>query len=149
MESMGLDPARFEERSPITLSEGEKRRAALAGLLVDPPRAILLDEPTAGLDLQGRLALAKALAEVRARGHAVILASHDLEFVANTADRVMLLGGSDGSGGSFGSVLASGTPDAILSDPALMSRGGLPALASRGTPPHPSGADARAAFQRA
>jgi ABC-type glutathione transport system ATPase component len=76
----------------------------------------------------------------------VILASHDLEFVANTADRVMLLGGS---GGSSGSVLASGTPDAILSDPALMSRGGLPALASRGTPPHPSGADARAAFQRA
>ncbi|HET9252335.1 MAG TPA: ATP-binding cassette domain-containing protein [Candidatus Eisenbacteria bacterium] len=92
MESVGLDPAVFEERAPATLSEGEKRRVAIAGLLVDPPRAILLDEPTAGLDLEGRHALAAALDACRRLGHAILLASHDHEFVARVADRIAVVG---------------------------------------------------------
>ena len=92
MESVGLDPATFEERTPATLSEGEKRRVALAGLLVDPPWAILLDEPTAGLDPDGRRLLVGALDACRARGHAILLASHDLDFVAHIADRVLVVG---------------------------------------------------------
>jgi energy-coupling factor transport system ATP-binding protein len=123
MESVGLDPVLFEDRSPVTLSEGEKRRAALAGLLVDPPRAVLLDEPTAGLDLAGRLALAKALANVCARGHAVLLASHDLEFVANVANRVAVVGREEETSGT---ILAVGVSRDILGDAPLMARAGLP-----------------------
>jgi energy-coupling factor transporter ATP-binding protein EcfA2 len=118
LESVGLDPARFEERAPATLSEGEKRRAALAGLLIDPPRAILLDEPTAGLDLDGRRALASVLAGCRERGHAVLLASHDLEFVAEVADRVIVLG-LDGDG--CGTIVEQGTTDALWGEGTLLA----------------------------
>ena len=95
MERLGLAPAVFEDRSPATLSEGEKRRAALAGLLVDPPRTILLDEPTAGLDFEGRRALARALEHLRGEGHAILIASHDDEFVEHVANRVLVLGASE------------------------------------------------------
>ena len=124
MESVGLDPAVFEERAPATLSEGEKRRAALAGLLADPPRAILLDEPTAGLDREGRRALAAALEQCRARGHAILLASHDLEFVAHMADRVVVMDPRDGRG----AILADGNPADVLADVPRMSKAGLPVV---------------------
>jgi energy-coupling factor transporter ATP-binding protein EcfA2 len=123
LESVGLDPERFEERAPSTLSEGEKRRAALAGLLVDPPRAILLDEPTAGLDLEGRKMLATAVDGCRARGHAVLLASHDLEFVSRVADRVVVMSREGESGGT---ILGEGTPEAIWGDVLLLAKAGLP-----------------------
>jgi len=124
MESIGLDPARFEDRAPFTLSEGEKRRAAIAGLLADPPDAVLLDEPTAGLDPMGRRALHQALGLLRDRGHAVVFASHDLDFVGAVADRVLVLGREgDGSG----TVLGEGPPRAVWSDRRLLGRAGLPA----------------------
>jgi len=121
--TVGLDPDRFGPRLPATLSEGEKRRAAIAALLADRPAALLLDEPTAGLDPAGRASLARAIAAVKKEGHAVLFASHDLDFVSGVADRVAVLArGEDGS-----TALATRHPAAIWRDAALLDRAGLPA----------------------
>jgi energy-coupling factor transporter ATP-binding protein EcfA2 len=121
--TVGLDPDRFGPRLPATLSEGEKRRAAIAALLADRPAALLLDEPTAGLDPAGRASLAGAIAAVKKEGHAVLFASHDLDFVSGVADRVAVLArGEDGS-----TALATRHPAAIWRDAALLERAGLPA----------------------
>ena len=124
LEAVGLDPDRFGLRVPMSLSEGEKRRVAIAALLAEPPRALLLDEPTAGLDPAGRRALATVLRTLSARGHAVLLASHDHDFVSAVADRVILLG-REGEGP--GTVLGEGPATAIWRDPRLLKRAALPA----------------------
>src|SRR5207237_338903 len=95
MTEVGLSPERFASRFPITLSEGEKRRAALAGVLVEPPQLLLLDEPTAGLDPEGKRDLALVLYRLRERERTVILATYDLSFVAAAADHGSLLSRSD------------------------------------------------------
>jgi energy-coupling factor transport system ATP-binding protein len=123
MAEVGLDPERFAERFPLSLSEGEKRRAALAGVLVEPPQLLLLDEPTAGLDPEGRRALAVVVGELRARGRTVLFASHDLAFVASVADRVVALGREEGDSGR---VLAQGTAGDLLRDERLLGRAGIP-----------------------
>lgn len=123
MAEVGLDPERFAERFPLSLSEGEKRRAALAGVLVEPPQLLLLDEPTAGLDPEGRRALAVVLGELRARGRTVLLASHDLAFVASVADRVVALGREEGDSGR---ILAQGPAGDLLRDDRLLGRAGIP-----------------------
>jgi energy-coupling factor transport system ATP-binding protein len=120
MAEMGLDPDRFAERFPPSLSEGEKRRAALAGVLVEPPQILLLDEPTAGLDPEGRRALGSVLRALRERGRTVLFASHDLGFVAAIADRVVVLG----RGGT--SVLGEGSPMDIWRDHRILDRAGIP-----------------------
>lgn len=124
LREVDLDPERFADRVPGTLSEGEKRRAALASFLIDPPLVLLWDEPTAGLDPEGRRALRACLARLRERGRAVLLASHDLDFVTATADRVLVLGREAGAPGRL---LGGGDPDAVWRDDALLSRAGLPA----------------------
>jgi energy-coupling factor transporter ATP-binding protein EcfA2 len=95
----------------------------LAGLLVTPPLVVLLDEPTAGLDPEGRRALAASVRSLRERGRAVLLASHDLDFVGAVADRAVLLGREDGGPGR---VLASAPAGALLRDEPLLARAGLP-----------------------
>jgi energy-coupling factor transport system ATP-binding protein len=121
--TVGLDPDRFGPRVPATLSEGEKRRAAIAALLADRPAALLLDEPTAGLDPSGRASLALAIATVKREGHAVLFASHDLDFVSCVADRVTVLARED----EGSAALATSHPAAIWRDAALLERAGLPA----------------------
>ncbi|HYR52848.1 MAG TPA: ATP-binding cassette domain-containing protein [Candidatus Dormibacteraeota bacterium] len=123
MTEVGLDPDRFAGRFPGSLSEGEKRRAALAGVLIEPPQLLLLDEPTAGLDPEGRRALVRVLDSLRSRGRSVLLASHDLAFVGSVADRVCLLG-REGEGP--GSMLALRGTAEIFRDDALLMRAGLP-----------------------
>jgi energy-coupling factor transport system ATP-binding protein len=124
LRAVGLAPERFASRAPSTLSEGEKRRAALAAFLIEPPLTLLLDEPTAGLDPDGRRALRLALQGLRSRNGAVVLASHDLDFVSTVADRVVVLGRE---GGAPGSLLGSGRPEDVFRDTALLGRAGLPA----------------------
>jgi energy-coupling factor transporter ATP-binding protein EcfA2 len=123
LREVGLDPDRFAERVPGTLSEGEKRRAALAAFLIEPPHVLLWDEPTAGLDPEGRRALRAALARLKERGRAVLLASHDLDFVSAVADRVLVLGRDRGGPGRM---LGGGPPEAVWADAALLARAGLP-----------------------
>ncbi|HEY3155215.1 MAG TPA: ATP-binding cassette domain-containing protein [Candidatus Eisenbacteria bacterium] len=123
MADVGLDPDRFADRFPVSLSEGEKRRAALAGLIVEPPEILLLDEPTAGLDPEGRRALAQVMNRLRERGRTVLLASHDLGFVATVASRVLVLTRGDGDAPS---TLVQGTTADVLRDDRLLTRTGIP-----------------------
>ena len=80
------------ERYPRDLSSGQRQRAALAAILVAEPQVLLLDEPTRGLDYEQKEALAAILLELRRQGRAILLATHDVELVARSADRVVLLG---------------------------------------------------------
>jgi len=123
LQAVGLSPERFATRIPSTLSEGEKRRAALAAFLIEPPLALLLDEPTAGLDPEGRRALRGAIEGLRGAGRAIVLASHDLDFVSATADRVVVLGRE---GDAPGTVLGMGSPEVVFRDAPLLARAGLP-----------------------
>jgi cobalt/nickel transport system ATP-binding protein len=86
-----LEIAPLRDRSPQTLSGGERKRVALGGLLTASPQVLLLDEPTSGLDPRSQQWLLELLAQLRAAGLTVIAASHDLELAAEIADRGIVL----------------------------------------------------------
>ena len=95
------------DRHPRDLSGGERERAALAAVLVGGPRILLLDEPTRGMDAARKRALVATLHQLREDGVAILLATHDVELVAEVASRVVLLGD--------GRIVADGGPRAVLS----------------------------------
>ncbi len=86
LESLGI--AHLAERPPHRLSVGEKKRVALASLLITKPRLLLLDEPSAGLDPRSRRALIHLLQDM---GMAMLLATHDLDLALDLADAVIFL----------------------------------------------------------
>lgn len=77
---------------PRDLSAGERQRVALAAIIAADPRVLLLDEPTRGMDYPQKRALARFLREQQKRGRTTMLATHDVELVAQVGDRVVLLG---------------------------------------------------------
>ncbi len=79
------------DRHPRDLSEGQRLSLALAVILAGGPRVLLLDEPTRGLDYPAKHRLVAILRELATQGHAIILATHDVELVAEVADRVLVL----------------------------------------------------------
>ncbi len=89
LHTLGL--AGMERRYPRDLSVGERQRVALALVLVGDPDLILLDEPTRGLDYAQKEALADFLLVQKGRGKTVIVATHDVELVAQCAERVVVL----------------------------------------------------------
>ena len=108
------DAARFAglsedllEKSPFALSGGQKRRVAIAGVIAMEPEVLVLDEPSAGLDPQGREELLANIRQYhRARGTTVVLVSHSMEEIARNVDRIIVL--------SDGHVLMSGAPRAVF-----------------------------------
>lgn len=79
-------------KSPFDLSGGEKRRAAIAGVIAMDPDVLILDEPTAGLDPKGRdVLLSQIISYHKERKNTIILVSHSMEDVARIADRIMVL----------------------------------------------------------
>ncbi len=89
---VGLDPDNFAEKSPFDLSGGEKRRAALAGILAMEPKYLVLDEPMAGLDPQGRKEILSLLEALRTkRGTTIVMVSHSMDDVARYATRIAVL----------------------------------------------------------
>lgn len=84
-------PAELAKISPFTLSGGQQRRAAIAGVLAMGPKLLLLDEPTAGLDPVGRRNLMQLFRELHRQGTTILLVSHNLEDVAAVAERVIVM----------------------------------------------------------
>lgn len=113
MERMGVVP--FANRPLMELSGGQQQRTHLAQALARQADVLLLDEPTAGLDPNGREVFARAVEEERARGCAVVMATHDLAD-ADGADHVLLLAGR---------IVASGSPIDVLTPENLTTSFGL------------------------
>lgn len=111
LEAVGLDFDAVRSRSPLTLSGGEQRRAAIAGVLVCRPRFLLCDEPAAGLDARGRALFRALLTSLRSRGVAAAVISHDPDELAEIADRIAVL--------DSGQLTALGPPEAVFSPGAL------------------------------
>ena len=86
-----LAPGVPDSKHPRDLSEGQRLALALALVLVDRPGLLLLDEPTRGLDYPGKGALAAILRDLAGEGMAVLVATHDVEFVAQVADDVLVM----------------------------------------------------------
>ncbi len=107
-----LSPDIDDEHHPRDLSEGQKLALALAIVLTTAPELVLLDEPTRGLDYLAKRRLIGVLRELAGSGHGVVLATHDVELVAEVATRVVVL--------ADGEVVADGAaPDVVVSSPAF------------------------------
>ena len=92
MRLVGLDYDRFAERSPFELSGGERRRAAIAGVLSMHPKYLVLDEPMAGLDPIGRTEILDLLETLRRdSGCTIIMISHSMDDIASHATKVLVL----------------------------------------------------------
>lgn len=88
---VGLEE-KFWNQSPFELSGGQKRRAAIAGVLAMQPEVLILDEPTAGLDPRGRDEILDQIAKLhKERQMTIILVSHSMEDIARYADRIMVM----------------------------------------------------------
>lgn len=93
-EFTGLD-RELLSKSPFDLSGGEKRRAAIAGVMAMDPEVLVLDEPTAGLDPMGRDVLLSQIVQYhKKRKNTVLLVSHSMEDIARVADRIMVMNSS-------------------------------------------------------
>jgi energy-coupling factor transport system ATP-binding protein len=89
---VGLDPEQLGPRSPFSLSGGEMRRVAIAGILAMGPQVLVLDEPTAGLDPLGKEEILERIRRLHLdHGLTVILISHDMNEIARMARRVVVL----------------------------------------------------------
>ena len=88
---VGMPLAEFGLRQPLSLSGGERRRVALAGVLAMDPEVLVLDEPTAGLDPQTTASLCKLFVELSNQGHTLVLISHDMELIGRLATHVVVL----------------------------------------------------------
>lgn len=116
--AVGLDADQLAERSPFELSGGQMRRVAIAGVLAMRPKVLILDEPTAGLDPQGRDELLGQLQELhRAGGLTVVLVSHSMEEIARVASRLIVL--------QQGRVFADGSPREVFAQAAELRAIGL------------------------
>lgn len=112
LQAVGLAGA--GERVPFQLSGGEKRRAALAGVLAMRPSVLLLDEPSMFLDPRGRREL---IGIIQSLPGTKLIATHDLDLVLDSCSRVLVLDG--------GKLAADGLAEKLLADPELMDRHGL------------------------
>lgn len=106
------------ERSPHQLSIGEKKKVAIASVLVMEPEVLLLDEPTAGLDPQTNRDIIKVLFDAHQQGKTIIIATHDLHIVEEIADVIHVFGRNR-------TVIRSGKPDEILSDKPFLQENNL------------------------
>ena len=119
LETVGLGEEIYE-KSPFELSGGQKRRAAIAGVLAMEPEVLILDEPTAGLDPKGRDEILDAIKLMHEkRKITVILVSHSMEDVAKLVDRIVVL--------AKGKIAVTGTPKEVFAQTEKLESIGLAA----------------------
>ena len=117
LKQVGLEDEAFYQ-SPFDLSGGQKRRAAIAGVLAMKPKILILDEPTAGLDPQGRKDILNLISKLqKEQGITVILVSHSMEDVAEYVDRIMVI--------NKGSIELDGTPKEVFAHEDKLTECGL------------------------
>jgi energy-coupling factor transport system ATP-binding protein len=103
------------DRSPYALSGGQQQRMVIAAALAMRPPVLVLDEPTAQLDLPATVELAELLLSLSRQGTTILVAEHNLEWLAELAQRVVVL--------DAGHIIADGPPQETLADPLLLERG--------------------------
>jgi energy-coupling factor transport system ATP-binding protein len=103
-----LDVGRYRKSSPFTLSGGERKRVALASVLAWNPKVLVLDEPTIGQDYGQKERLRHFLMQLRIQGTTVVIVTHDVEFVAESQPRIVLM--------AKGKIVADGSAKKIMSD---------------------------------
>lgn len=106
------------EKSPFELSGGQKRRAAIAGIMAMKPEVLILDEPAAGLDPEGRRVIFDAIENYRRQENAsVVIVSHSMEDMAERCDDILVM--------AHAAVVLQGTKDEIFSSPDKLVEAGL------------------------
>jgi energy-coupling factor transport system ATP-binding protein len=120
MNAVGLPFEVFKDRLTQSLSGGEQRRAALAGVLALQPQILVTDEPTAGLDPRGRAQILEIFRQLNQDGATMLIGSHRLEDIAALCDRVIVL--------KDGRVAAEGPVREVLSHPKKIGQDGVPVL---------------------
>ncbi len=109
---LGLEE--FVERSPFSLSGGERKRVALASVLATEPRVLALDEPTIGQDAKQKNKLAELLMDLNSRGCTVICITHDIEFVIENFPRTITM--------ADGKIVADGKTSSVLTNNDVLNR---------------------------
>ena len=117
MEVMGLPFDIFSKRHPFSLSGGEMRWAAIAGVIAMKPQVLIMDEPLAGVDPDGKKRLWQKMEEFRNSGMTMVLVSHSMEQLAGLSDRIMVL--------KRGRVIDTGSPREVLSRDRKLKEVGL------------------------
>ena len=114
---VGISEAELS-KSPFDLSGGQKRRAAIAGVIAMEPDVLILDEPTAGLDPAGRESILKNIRNYQAAQHAaVVMVSHSMEEIASNVDRLIVM--------EKGTAVMTGAPSEVFSHAAELVSMGL------------------------
>lgn len=118
LELVGLPYDDFGRRSPLSSPGGQKRRAAIAGVIAMKPEVLILDEPTAGLDPQAHREILEMIQKIRLeRGCSVVLVSHNMDDVARLCDNVLVMHG--------GRLALRGTPEEVFSRDRMLKDIGL------------------------
>jgi cobalt/nickel transport system ATP-binding protein len=115
LDKMGIE--HLKDRPPHRLSFGEKKKVSLATALVLKPELLILDEPTANLDLVSRRGLLDTLNELRKAGTTIIVSTHDAEAIPELADRIIVI--------SHGEKLCEGKTSDVLQDKKMLEASGL------------------------
>jgi cobalt/nickel transport system ATP-binding protein len=110
-----LDIADLADRAPFQLSGGQKKRVAIASVLVMNPEVLLFDEPTAALDPRTQHWLTQLIVELNAAGKTIVLATHDLDVLGVIADRALVFSEEH-------RIVRAGTPAEVLGDRELLIR---------------------------
>lgn len=109
MDMVGLNFDRLKDTSPFGLSGGQRRRIAIAGVLAMRPKYLILDEPTAGLDPEGRKEILGRIEKMNQKqGITIILVTHNMDEVARLADRIIVM--------EKGTIAHGGTPQEVFDD---------------------------------
>ena len=113
LELLGLDFERIKDKSPLALSGGEKRKIAVAGILVCKPKYLIFDEPIAGLDCNSRDSFMKLLLALKQNGTTIIIISHNTDYLAEYADRILVMDG--------GKIILDDKPNEIFNQTNLLN----------------------------